>query len=506
MIRLPPTSISLSESDIQSHLHQVDIYHGLRKQGFKQHEITRYLADYRLSTVPGAANFPDDYPTKILSTVELALRQPDLPPAQESLPEQEPNTTIGRTSHTKRPWLTESCRNAEISRSPDTVTHEIGDAEESIDGDGAAESTSPVALPQQLRKSNHAPRKSSLLRFSKAAASDSPPPDTQDLISPASAPFLTPLRYRRRSHPSPSQLSPHDRDEDGLSTAVSRMSISESAVHNSSRESLLEDPDMSLPPPFSTAREACHLERARESYWSSSSSDQTDRRSRSNDSPDSLVALADIPSSPPIGSSSPERYPAASSSDETGNTPPRTPVPARTAFLDRRTEPRRYRHRYLDGNAFSVFNDSLPASDQPQTPADLSRRPLLSEHDASYTAPPGMIRNVSTSARAPGLTMHLDPGELSPLARAINLSHRRNREMRRSVRSNLDRIRRESELVERIREIGLDRPTDPVTWMDEFELDRLGDENFKSEFDLNQRTMRVVSGNIHWDSITDAER
>ncbi|RVX73765.1 hypothetical protein B0A52_02655 [Exophiala mesophila] len=488
MIRLFPTSLSLSESDIQFHLHQVDIYHGLRRQGFKQHEITRHLADYRLSIVPGAANFPDGYPTKIPSTVELALRQADQSCAREPLPEQEPDITIGY-----------------ISRSP-FIAHEIEDTEEWVQGDGAAEPTSPIALPQQLRKTSHAPRKSSLLRFSKAAASDSPPPpDTQDLISPASASCLPSMRYTRRSHASPSQSALNSLDEDGISATLSRIAISDFTTHSSSRVSPLQDSELSLPQ-VSTPRQDCHPDGTMESFWPSSSSDLTDSSSQNSDLRHSLAALDDIPSSPPLGSSSPESYPAASSSGVTRNIPPRTPILSQTHLVDNRTEPRRYRHRFLDGNAFSVYNDSLPANDQPQTPADLSRRPVLTEYEASYTAPPGMIRNVSTSARALGPAIELGQGDVSPLARTINLTYRRTQEMRRSVRSNLDRIRRESELVQRIREIGLDQPDEPVTWMDEFELDRLGEENFESELDLNLRTIRVVSGNAHWDSLTDVER
>jgi hypothetical protein len=41
MIRLPPSSISLSESDIQVHLKQIDIYQSLLQQGFKRDAILR---------------------------------------------------------------------------------------------------------------------------------------------------------------------------------------------------------------------------------------------------------------------------------------------------------------------------------------------------------------------------------------------------------------------------------------------------------------------------------
>lgn len=49
MIRLPPTSISLSESDIQFHLREINIYQTLLQQGFKQQDIQRYYAANRVA-------------------------------------------------------------------------------------------------------------------------------------------------------------------------------------------------------------------------------------------------------------------------------------------------------------------------------------------------------------------------------------------------------------------------------------------------------------------------
>ncbi len=49
MIRLPPTSISLSESDIQFHLREINIYQSLLEQGFKLQDIQRYYASNRPS-------------------------------------------------------------------------------------------------------------------------------------------------------------------------------------------------------------------------------------------------------------------------------------------------------------------------------------------------------------------------------------------------------------------------------------------------------------------------
>ena len=45
MIRLPPSSISLSESDLQVHLKQIDIYQSLLQQGFKRDAILRLCGE-----------------------------------------------------------------------------------------------------------------------------------------------------------------------------------------------------------------------------------------------------------------------------------------------------------------------------------------------------------------------------------------------------------------------------------------------------------------------------
>ena len=53
MIRLPPTSISLSESDIHSHLREINIYQSLLQQGFTRDSIQQYYASIRVSDSGG---------------------------------------------------------------------------------------------------------------------------------------------------------------------------------------------------------------------------------------------------------------------------------------------------------------------------------------------------------------------------------------------------------------------------------------------------------------------
>ena len=53
MIRLPPTSISLSESDIHLHLREINIYQSLLQQGFTRDAIQQYYASIRVSDSGG---------------------------------------------------------------------------------------------------------------------------------------------------------------------------------------------------------------------------------------------------------------------------------------------------------------------------------------------------------------------------------------------------------------------------------------------------------------------
>ena len=53
MIRLPPTSISLSESDIHLHLKEINIYQSLLQQGFTKDAIQQYYASLRVSDPGG---------------------------------------------------------------------------------------------------------------------------------------------------------------------------------------------------------------------------------------------------------------------------------------------------------------------------------------------------------------------------------------------------------------------------------------------------------------------
>lgn len=56
MIRLPPTSISLSESDVQLHFREINIYQSLLQQGFTRDAIQQYYASLEAPGSEGHAS------------------------------------------------------------------------------------------------------------------------------------------------------------------------------------------------------------------------------------------------------------------------------------------------------------------------------------------------------------------------------------------------------------------------------------------------------------------
>ena len=127
---------------------------------------------------------------------------------------------------------------------------------------------------------------------------------------------------------------------------------------------------------------------------------------------------------------------------------PATPSPERIR-LSGHTEPQN-RYSYSRASRLSVYNDHLPSTQQPQTPADLARRPILTDHDMAYTAPPGTLSRRQVISY-----------DTSPTTRGRELRARRMREYQRA------------EIVERERE----QRTGPRLWVDDWAADRVGEEN-----------------------------
>ena len=480
MIRLPPTSISLSENDLQHHLHQIDVYHGLLAQGFKKKDILRYYAEHEAQTAQ------QDYPQleRAPTCVEMASHA----------------SLVNRL-----PFHLSSLN---LPASP-------------------ACPPSPSTLPDLT--SRHAPRQSSLLRFTKAISPDTSAQNTSEDDTAALGPeFLSSprsqvLKFRARTNTEPYNASEDDNtthNNDEYTEVVAEMScltLSSSpngpnARRTSSRfgtgeffgpgirnKSPISSPlrpeaevftPQHLPPPFSSRRRISTpeaLPSARQEEASIGMAALATRQLAAMQSMDDLtssfasrdvsaiLATEDIEESIPR----PQSEPSAVLPGGNPSTPTRRPQG------ERRTEPRPSRHTFDGTSAFAVYNDSLPAELQPRTPADLSRRDLLTERDAAYTAPPGALRT-HTRNRLHQMPTVLEPGEQSPTIRAIGIRERRAREIRRGVRVEAMRADREG-AEENARDRTEERDTDLVQhvrdrrrqgWRSGLDADRVGEENF----------------------------
>ncbi|KIW23880.1 hypothetical protein, variant [Cladophialophora immunda] len=385
---------------------------------------------------------------------------------------------------------------------------------------------SPRSVVSTMHIIQHAPRKSSLLRFAEAASPEHPSTEP-DEGRPVPAPSVTPIRrkYKRRSHTYPYQSSERDSVTDTLTyehvlDGMNRVSLDDSldsapfelppAIQASARTNSAEDITFASPVTGSPLGDGSV------DVSSTAIASRTTECRQSSDSLGQMYTITDMPSSPPLPQTPAADYFGEQPASPVSTRLPSTPTPIRNAADLPRTEPRPYRHQYLDGNSYTVYNDSLPADSQPQTPAETSRHPLITEQDAAYTAPPGMLHIGSASVGYHG-RQGWDQGasQQSPTARAINLRERRNRELTRSVQAEgvrLHRLRMRDEsrftqhaLEADVAATGRNRteafsPTSDDLWRDELEADRVGDENFETGHDRSHRTiMRAVSGNARFD-------
>jgi len=516
MIRLPPTSISLSEHDIIFHLQQLELYQGLLKQGFSKQDICRYLADDRKNTLAGADSSAPIQVTRAPSTVEFACRGRRDPPSQESL---------GAKGKYNDPQAGQSFMQAEPCTSDEDVTDDVispdisdGSGGDEQSGDENAQFISPVAMPRRLNSNIHAPRQSSLLRFSTAVS-----PDRRSSSSQLSQTPQLPISPRTRRYRPRSQTYPYHSSEpeqasaaasEQLTEGISQLSLEEHILTDHGLSSSFSSDELSLSPP--PARTDALRRRPTfvslrsfagpaESLLLPNDLPSTVTRSRDTTLVHPLDQRVDIPSSPPTRESSSSDVLGQLSSRLDSPTWPSTPSTSRRTVTSARTDEQDHGPTYLDGSVFSVYNDSLPAVSQPQTPADLSRNRIITEREAAYTAPPGMARfgTLSTHPRESSAFVG-DGGDQSPVLRAINMRERRSRELWRSIRvegarRRRNRLRDEALLEEpalgnaraRQRQREADEP-----WRDELEADRVGEENFETEFSIRQGgIMRVVSGN-----------
>lgn len=519
MIRLPPTSISLSENDIQFHMQQAEIYQGLLKQGFDKQDISRYLEDHRKNALPEMEPSVPAQASRAPSTLDFACRPRKDPSSFEGTCKNDKGIETGRnsTSFESHPPVEDV---SDISADPETVSRLSGSEDDS--GEDSARSVSPTAMAPKIHSNMHAPRQSSLLRFSTAVS-----PDRQSCISelsesPQVASSGPVRRYRPQSQTDPylsSERESSANSSEHVAERVAQLSLDDSVRSDHSSPFSSDDLTLPSPPPqhFGSLRRRPSLATLRASIGVPGSPDgdfanttvATNLSSRCSSQSSVLLhppeLQIEIPSSPPTHGSSPIDRSTPLPLDLDPPAWPATPITARRTAPSTHTEDHDHGPRYLDGSVFSVFNDSLPATSQPQTPADLSRTLLITEREAAYTAPPGMIRLGSVST---GPHQLLDSGgavgQESPTLHAITMRERRSRELWRSMRVESARMRRNrlrdqvlleepspGTARERRRQRVLDEP-----WRDELDADRVGEENFETEFSITQGgVMRIVSGN-----------
>ena len=113
MIRLPPTSISLSESDINLHLREISIYQSLLQQGFTREAIQGYYASIR---APEPEGHPSSQRPQLTST-RKASNDVEKPITHEDQPARSHNPDHQQTSRPALP-IRES---GEVARSANEV-------------------------------------------------------------------------------------------------------------------------------------------------------------------------------------------------------------------------------------------------------------------------------------------------------------------------------------------------------------------------------------------------
>jgi hypothetical protein len=458
----------------------MDLYLGLLKQGFKRDEIIRHYNDHQQTS---QASLSEEEDLRAPSTVDFAIR--------------------GRSSmvgHVSPP------------SADDAKQEQDHDA-----SDGAEEDLSPqqvASLPADypVRSESHAPRKSSQLRFGQNASpvgSDNPDTNPE---------FVRPIRtYRPRTDTySYNQSEASETDlvfpDAAPNNGQSRMPVSASSSNMSPEaEDFVPGNRLQL---MGTRRDFSPVYPQISPPASLLGSDDYQVASppaglKTSLSSDTSEAESEDPITLPAGPG------ACNSRSRSQSERPLTNVTFRT--------PKRRSNAQLDGApVFNVYNDDAPSTTQPQTPADLLRHPLITEHGAAYTAPVGILNSPMRYACRYGQD---DSNEYvpSPTAWSIMNQECRAREVERSVRLGANRSRRERIVGQASNDLSLDeeqRPprsrqttvsdgddqvddddaqntTDTAAWRDSLEDDGVGAENWELEEALTAeaRSPRVMSGN-----------
>lgn len=520
MLRLPASSISLSEKDIQFHLHQLEIYQGLLKQGFKKQEILRYYEEHRQANLKNNQNDGVEIGTGKISCVDLASRNPIHPVSFSK--GHTPDTSKGSDKFSRTP--TKSSTTVSIqpvyAEAPD---FDDLDHESSTNLSATQADTHGEKRPEEQKHIHpHAPRKSSLLRFAERPSSDtssSPEKISNDNLQPLIA------RPHKYTFLSEAQFYSECNTKDDDSHISLRYDINEEM----SDLSLFEKNDESLPGSVHESTLPLTISATDSDSESPLGRNRGKYRSElmTNDFPDIGNSVFSI--SPPTISTPPRANsltltsraefglassPSVIDSEDGQNTSLQTRLQHQARSLHTpsprnspRSEPHNRYYHYLDGDSFAVYNDSLSPDTQPQTPAELARQPLVTEQDAAYTAPPGAVRTslMSRERRYGHSVVLIQPDEESPTRRAMGMRERRNRELLRSIRAQSirwERIRQQLDQQALQPQAGIPMelngpgPAFEDQWRDELDNDRVGEENFEQEQEAGfGHGVRVISGN-----------
>lgn len=444
MLRLRPTSVTISQSDLSFHLGQLDIYQGLLKQGFKKQDIIRYFKEQ--------------------DTANVAARQDNLGPLQSDRPASTveltwptQDTSKGLDSCEEDTAAKEEALHQIRNASNVTVhsTHQLEPASPVNDVDSPAskfehDSGSTVAIRKGGRA--HMPRQSSLLRFAHRPNSSSPDSDNLHLNMHSLSPRSN-IRYRQRSQTYSYDLSEADEQDvrsEGEAGLLAEIQLL--ALDNEPARGLGQ---------FVTSS-ASSLRPQAEEFTPSCLSATVNASTKTVSSQNSAKppSFPSSPPSPPVGLQTPMHVSTSQMS-----------IP--------RTEPPRV-HRQLDCS-FTVYDDTLPPEVQPRTPDDVDH---YCHFNPAYTAPPGSLslHRVICSPEAGARTFS---GDQSPTARAMLIRGRRQREFDRGAR--IERLR-----IARMRQYdGSDAAQSndgrahlhpnvdhEDLWRDELDADRVGEENF----------------------------
>lgn len=603
MIRFPPTSIALSESDIDFHLREIQIKEQLYAQGFTRQEVQRYYTE-RHGNANGYHVEGDDSSTRSPSTITGNTREAEYQETNSSAQKEQTCKTSGRSKRVDIPTFS--------SFIPDAISARSTSSSENVQSSRKPTSTfpdppssSPVSMPSSppvaqisLPYRHAAVRQSSLLRImhtagsqpstaSKSSTSDNGPDSgdqDRDETESQAVDFLQSPATRMRSYrprsktytyieseadpPTPPRKSQDDTASsppftpflDQLTASdferLPQQQHNHSVGQSSPAQSEVTGPSpLTLPPPVSIGRRTTSLQfslpdRTKPSSPSTANPSESHHPSSPLLPPYVTMSTDGVktsivnyrPPTPPLGWTIPKRSTTppqesisnmASVTDQLPSTPPgadtspnelassvrpspKTPIPPRT-------EPRPQPHRCH--GTFGVYNDRLPAEIQPQTPADLQseRQRAITERNVAYTAPPGQIR---TGGRMVGTDYDGDQsGMQSPAARSAMMRERRAMEFGRWRTVRMESLRgrgmgEEAEeadvdigvgrhmTVDRGSSPAFDRPRDAgveeqpdqrlsmqegtriittssgspprqVDWRDEFDEDRVGEENFE---------------------------